>query len=191
MYLKMRMLFFLFSIITCNNVYCKNKVLTCQINSLNEIQRLIHDDSVKIVAKKIMEGQSIWGENEPYLFPIMDSLSAVDINSRKFYFLTFGKICEQSDGYISEVIGTYLLNYIRFYPIEFVQNSFLVSEKAFKLMAEFVRNELFSPNVKPEIFLEEFIKETTSKCGKLKSKDKSRLNGFFKYLKQGSVLIDE
>lgn len=177
------MVFFLFSIITCNIVNCKNEGSICQNTSINEIQRIIHDDSVIIVAKKIMEGQTIWGENEPYLFSIMDSLSAVDINSRKFYFLTFGKICVQSDGYVSEVIGSYLLNYIRCYPIEFVQNSFFISENAFKKMAEFVRNEIFIPNVKPEIFLGDFIRETTSKCEKLNSKEKSRLDEFFNFMK--------
>lgn len=49
----------------------------------------------------------------------MDSITSDKKEVRDFYFAVFQKIVEKTDGALSEVIGSYVLNYVKKYPREF------------------------------------------------------------------------
>lgn len=153
-------------------------------NSTNEANFKVDNDSVKIVGERILNGEYIGGKNEKYIFPLMDSLNQKGENSRQFYFKVFGKIVEQSDGYISEAIGSRVLSYFKSFPKEFIQNSELINDSTFKSMAYYAADEIGLSNVDKPKAMEEFQKlktEILKRDENLSEPNKRKLDLFFKY----------
>lgn len=94
--------------------------------------------SIKEVGIEILGGAPIFGNNEKYLFQLMDSLIVKNSNERAFYFKVFKKIVEKSDGYVSEAIGLYALKYLENYPNEF----FSLSDEEIKSFMGYIAYEV-------------------------------------------------
>lgn len=157
--------------------------------AVGNIDTTIDKDSIRIVAEHILNGQGIWGRNEYYLFPIMDSLLTIKPESRLFYFKTFAKIVSQSDGYVSEVIGQYVLGYFNSFPKEFIENSILIDDRLFKSMGFEAGIEVqLSHEEDPESFLLELQDKIRPKVADLSESNKARLDTFLFQIQQGIKL---
>ncbi|MBL7845872.1 MAG: hypothetical protein JNL40_00280 [Cyclobacteriaceae bacterium] len=144
------------------------------------------DDSVRIVAKKIIKGESIWGSNEDYLFSIFDSLRSSNPETRLICFLAFAEICEQADGYVGEAIGGYVLKYFEYDPIEFMRNSKRISDSTFQDMGYSAGWEIFMSNdSNPDSALDIFISTARRNTHELDTTDQKRLKSFFSRMKEG------
>jgi hypothetical protein len=172
------------SLTACNNNR-QTEANTGNLNSKNETKESIDNDSIRIVSAKIINGERIWGNNEKYLFSIMDSLTNKSSESRSFYFKAFGKICEQADGYVSEVIGQYVLKYFELDAREFLQNSKTLNDKSFKTMGYNAGLELAMGDYDPNTVIDALIKNTNEKLNDLNEPDKQRLDMFFAKIKEG------
>ena len=54
-------------------------------------------------------------------FRVLDSLTSSNKQTRKYYLPVFNKILKQSDGALSEVIGTPIVEFLKQYPTEFAR----------------------------------------------------------------------
>ena len=148
--------------------------------------KAINQDSIRIVAASILNGAKIWGKNEDYIFPVMDSLTNPDPHTRSFYFKVFEQICKQSDGYISEALGGYILKYFEFDPDEFIRNSALISDSAFKFMGYQAGLEIYLSNDDQSVkVLDKLMEATRQKTTNLNENDKNKLKTFFLKMKEG------
>jgi hypothetical protein len=177
-------LIFLGFLIGCNNPQ-KSKDDSGNTTTTDETMGKIDNDSIRIVAKKIIDGEIIWGKNEKYLFPIMDSLINESAESRLFYFKAFGKICEQADGYVSEVVGQYVLKYFEFDPREFIHNSHVLSDKSFKTMGYNAGLEFAMGDYDPDTVIDSLITKTNRKLKDVNDLDKQRLDVFYTQITDG------
>ncbi len=168
-------------------IYITDYKISCYSSDFKSIEKNNTDsDSVKIIGERILKGAHIWGKNEKYIFPLMDSL--VGKSDKLFYFKVFGKITEQADGYIAEVIGLYVLKYFEFNPIEFIQNSKYIPEKTFNSMARYAGEEISmsSDNLsKAEEEFEKLKNQTMMKFVNISKADKLKLDQFFNQIKSG------
>jgi hypothetical protein len=76
------------------------------------------DVDLRISARLILT-DSIEPSDNFITFASMDSISANQKEVRDYYFPVFQKIVGKSDGALSEVVGAYLLAYIKKFPKEF------------------------------------------------------------------------
>lgn len=83
-------------------------------------------------------------------FRILDSLTSANKNIRKYYLPVFNKILKQSDGALSEAMGTPIIEYLKKYPTEFAKT--IKSDELFELYSNYAAYELyFSDNYKADI----------------------------------------
>ena len=68
-------------------------------------------------------------------FRVLDSLTSSNKQTRKYYLPVFNKILKQSDGALSEVIGTPIVEFLKQYPTEFART--IKSDELFELYANF------------------------------------------------------
>jgi len=76
-------------------------------------------------------------------FSSMDSITSDQKEVRDFYFPVFQKIVEKTDGALSEVIGSYVLAYVKKYPKEF-SDRYKCCSKAKKCCDELLRLASFA-----------------------------------------------
>lgn len=171
-------------LIACNNSQ-KIKDNSGDTKSTGETREKMDKDSVRIIGTKIIKGERIWGNNEKYLFSIMDSLTNKSPESRSFYFKAFGKICEQADGYVAEAIGLYVLKSFEFDPREFILNSKFLSDSAFKSMGYNGGLEISLSESDPDNAFNALVEKTGEKTKDLDGEDKIKLEIFFSKMKEG------
>ncbi len=83
-------------------------------------------------------------------FRILDSLTSPNKNARKYYLPVFNKILKQSDGALSEAMGTPIIEFLKKYPTEFART--IKSNELFEQYSNFAAYELyFSDDYKSEI----------------------------------------
>lgn len=170
------LLMFGLGILSCNNPKGGKPVST-------ENTSVINADSVKITGERIIQGESIWGNNEQYVFALMDSLTAVSAESRLFYLRVFARIVEQSDGYLAESIGLYVLRYFELNPKEFVIHSNHISDSTFRLMGQHAGLELFlSSSDNGKEAYQELEKSVRQKVGQMSNNENYKFDLFLKYI---------
>jgi len=175
-------------------IICLMIAIGCNINKKKDVgnensSQLVEDslsvdaDSIVFAGQKILEGESIWGSNEKYIFSLMDSLSSTKPESRRIYFEIFGKICEQADGYVAEVIGLYVLKYFEKYPKEFFENAKYISDSTFNSMAYLAGWELSMSEDNSEDFVQALKKKTIESINNPSDYEKKKMDEFFNQLK--------
>jgi hypothetical protein len=154
-------------------------------------------DTIKKFATQIINGAKIENENVVSVFQIMNRLTTQNPDDRQLYFKAFGKICEQADGFVAEAIGSSTLEYFKFNPAEFIENSRFIQDSSFILMANSAGMQFFvGDSIKDEIHLktcqdsanrqlDKFILQIYGRCKTLDSKNKIKLDYFIKLMKIG------
>jgi hypothetical protein len=180
----MRASLFILGILVCISG-CKKKPSAEETQAdLASIQPVA--DSVKIVGDLILKGERIFGKNEKYIFPLLDSMTQKNEAARQFYFKVLGKIVDQADGYLAETIGSEVLKYIETYPGEFIENSKSVGDSTFKTMAYYSADEISistDDHAKAREEFEKLKEEWTKKMENASTEDKNRLNDFLQFMK--------
>ncbi len=144
-----------------------------------------NDDSIRIVAKKIVNGESIWGRNEKHLFSVLDSLTSRNPETRSICFKAFARICDEADGYVGEAIGGYVLRSFEFDPKEFIQNSKTIPDSTFQSMGCDAGIEiLMSNDSEVDRALEVFIATAKERTKALDASDQKRMDSFFSMMKK-------
>ena len=83
-------------------------------------------------------------------FRILDSLTSPNKQTRKYYLPVFNKILRQSDGALSEVMGTPIIEFLKQYPTDFAKT--IKSDELFELYSNFAAYELsFSDDYQSDI----------------------------------------
>jgi len=101
------------------------------------------------IAERIMNDELRSSDNF-ITFRVLDSLTSPNKKIRKFYLPVFNKILKQSDGALSEDMGTPIMEYLKKYPNEFART--IKSDELFEPDSNFVAYELyFSDDYKSEI----------------------------------------
>jgi hypothetical protein len=107
------------------------------------------DVNSRTIAERIMNDELQPSDNF-ITFRILDSLTSTNAKTRKLYLPTFNKILMQSDGALSETMGTPIIEYLKKYPTEFIRAT--KSDELFELYSNFAAYELyFSDGYKSEI----------------------------------------
>lgn len=164
---------------------CKPKKTSAEESLSIQVDTQPVADSVKIVGENILGGERIFGKNEKYIFPLMDSMTQKNKAARQFYFKVLGKIVEQADGYLAEAIGSEVLKYIESDPTEFVQNSKTISDSTFKTMAYYSIDEISistEDQLQAQKEFERLKSEWEKKLEKSSDEDKARLNDFLQFM---------
>jgi hypothetical protein len=175
----------MFALLSCKSNNSKTNTLVKTPDN-NITQDKIDNDLIKNVGMNILNGERIWGYNEKYIFSLMDSLISKNSDSRLFYFKVFGKICEQADGCVGEVIGLYVLKYFELNPSEFIANSKFISDTTFKSMGYNAGVEISMTNDGEPIEVFQNLKtETIEKTKTISDLDKQKLDIFFKQMIEG------
>jgi len=71
------------------------------------------------IAARLILVDSLSPSDDSMTFMVMDSIIAARKDIRDYYFPAFQKISEKADGALAEVIGSYVLLYVKQYPKEF------------------------------------------------------------------------
>ncbi|MEP1032062.1 hypothetical protein [Ekhidna sp.] len=107
------------------------------------------DIDSRTIAERIMNDELQPADNF-ITFRILDSLTSTNKQTRKYYLPVFNKILKQSDGALSEVMGTPIINLLKQYPTEFAKT--IKSDELFELYSNFAAYELyFSDDYRSEI----------------------------------------
>jgi|GEM_PF-2898334 hypothetical protein len=178
----------LISLSACNDQREAAHTVKAIINETSSLVKQATDpdnDSVKIVGDLILSGKNIWKENEKYIKPMMDSLATSDYGKSEYYFKVFGKICEQADGYVGEELGAYILDYFEKDPEKFLHHSALVSKEILGRMGHEAGVEMAMREEYPEQAFEKLIKTTKEQLPNLTEDQKTKLNEFFRKMKEG------
>lgn len=138
---------------------------------IEESSRLILIDSINPSDNKIT-------------FDAMDSLSSSNQKTRDYFFKVFIKILDKADGALSEVIGSYTINYIEKYPKEFIERTSKIDVKYFECFASFTGYELGFSNDQGSNWLDS-LNYRCSNC------DFSQLKKFGNFRKIVQEHIDE
>jgi hypothetical protein len=93
------------------------------IDTVSTTAATINTDSLQThtIGEMVLNG-TLKPSDNTFTFRLMDSLMAVDQESRKFYFTVFNKILDYADGALGEAIGDYALTYVEQHPGEFIAN---------------------------------------------------------------------
>ncbi|NLR95117.1 SH3 domain-containing protein [Flammeovirga agarivorans] len=94
----------------------RNKKFTRQIDG-KPITYFLNHTSIDIYSKMYYQGIYQISDSE-ITFNLLDSVTTDNIDTRKFYLFNFSNILQESDGALSEAIGSYCLNYLKKYPLE-------------------------------------------------------------------------
>lgn len=90
------------------------------INGL-EVSHYLENEGIDETSKKYIQGEHKLYDDEE-TFAMLDSLDTSNNHVRPFYFYLISQVITQSDGALSEVLGSYIADYVRTYPKEFVCN---------------------------------------------------------------------
>lgn len=178
-------LIFVIVLISCKANDSNNKIHSKVIDD-SITSNKIDKDSVKIIGDNILNGERIWGENEKYIFALMDSFTNSQPDTRLFYFKVFGKMCEQADGYVGEAIGLYVLKYFELNPIEFIKNSKVISDSTLKSMGYNAGLEISMTNDgEPQEIFTKLKAQTIQKTKQLSNSERQKLEIFFQQMNVG------
>jgi hypothetical protein len=121
--------------------------------------------------------------------PLLDSLTARNINSRPFYFKVVTKSEKKSDGYYSEGLGYAGFNYVLNHTQEFA--SFFDNKKCHpdKDLATWVDIVSLEINLNSEgddykLLVDDYLKNLKSKCQNCTTNQKETINKFGLLLKE-------
>ncbi len=145
-------------------------------------------DSISLAGERILKGESIWGRNEDYIFALMDSMTSTNPDYRLFAVEVFGKIRAQSDGYVGEVIGSYVMKYAGSYPDEFIR---ITPEEELKSMAYAAGSEIAMAVNGDHEDLQRFIDQVSKKKEIMSDLDRQKLGKFVGWVQEGRDLAME
>ena len=134
------------------------------------------DRPLRQVANLILIDSILPLDNE-VTFNCMDSLTSENSDTREFYFPVFNKIVDKSDGALSEIVGQYIMRYVREFPKDFAIRSKSLKEEEFKNWAFYVAYEMHFDYETPQK-AQEWMRNIISNCKECDSEQIKRLQEF-------------
>jgi hypothetical protein len=152
----------------------------------SDFQYLMQDDPIKTAGERILNGEYGSVNFESLLTIMRQRLTTSDSIERLFYFRVFGKICEQADGAVGEIIGESALKYLKLNPKEFIINSRFISDRSFHSIGVHVGEEFYNLNENTAIEeINRFIKQMYDNCKGLDQNNAAKLDQFVGQMRNG------
>ncbi|WP_026902440.1 hypothetical protein [Pedobacter glucosidilyticus] len=154
-----------------DSIMAKDEILDSLTNPYSYYY--LSNQPIEYSAKLILT-DSIYPSDNKITFDSMDSLSSENEKTRNFFFKVFIKILDKADGSLSEAVGSYVLQYIKRYPKEFLTRTDKIDKRYFNKFAHFAGYELgFS-----EDYGKDWLDSLTQQCLNCDSNEFKKLNNF-------------